>query len=395
MMDKEALEGFLVKGLIPTGREVGRGAFGRVEEVRMPGALCAAKSIHSELLRTGDTADTTTKFARECQLMSTLRHPHIVQFLGICYLPDSSDVPALVMEKLDCDLHQLLDTVRNIPLAMKKSILTDVANGLVYLHCQKPAPIIHRDLTARNILLNSALTAKIGDLGVARIVNLSPGQLAATMSKGPGNFVYMAPEVMEDHPKYNISLDIFSFGNLILFTLTQVFPNLKAATYIDKQTQMLRPRSEIDRRIESFTLLERELGDKNHKFISLAKQCLQNVPEARPSANNVVLSLDKVVLIPYRLWDSSKIEMIQEVISSEAEGRKSHWKKMHGEEDEQEGKDQRTPLEHMLLKQETQPQISQFDLRPILRPHQIVQVIQLFNYNISVDHFLATKKISS
>ena len=378
-MDKEVLERFLVKGLIPTSREVGRGAFGKVEEVRIPGALCAAERIHSELLRTGDTADLTSKFVRECQLMSTLRHPHIVQFLGICYLPDSSDVPALVMEKLDCDLHQLLDSVRNVPLAVKKSILTDVANGLVYLHCQK-LPIVHRDLTARNVLLNSALMAKIGDLGVARIVNLSPGQLAATMSKGPGNFVYMAPEAMEDHPKYNTSLDIFSFGNLILFTLTQAFPNLKAATYIDQQTKTLCPRSEIDRRIELFIQLERKLGDKNHDFVTLAKQCLQNVPEARPSAGDVVLSLERVGLVPYRLWDSNKIEMIQEVLSGEAEGRKTQWTMMHQEEDQPEEKDRRTPSEHMPLRQQVQHQISHLDLGLTLRPHQIVQVI--FHYQL-------------
>lgn len=373
-MNREALEIFSVKGLIPTGREVGRGAFGRVEEVRIPGALCAAKSIHSELLRTGDITDLTSKFVRECQLMSNLRHPHIVQFLGICYLPDSSDIPALVMEKLDCDLHQLLDTVRHVPLAVKKSILTDVANGLVYLHCQK-LPIVHRDLTARNVLLNSALTAKIGDLGVARIVNLSPGQLAATMSKVPGNFVYMAPEAMEDHPRYNTSLDIFSFGNLVLFTLTQVFPNLKAATYIEKRTKTLCPRTEIDRRIESFIQLERKLGDKNHDFVTLAKQCLQNVPEVRPSAGDVVLSLERMVLVPYRLWDFNKIEMIQEVLRSEARGRKTRWTMMHREEDQQEEKDRRTPSEHIPLRQQVQHQISHLDLSLTLRPHQIVQVI--------------------
>ena len=340
MEHREELETFLVRGLIPTGRLVGRGAFGRVEEVSIPGAVCAAKRIHDELLRTEEATDLTTKFVKECKLMSTLRHPQIVQFLGICYLPDAPALPALVMEKLDCDLHKLLETVTDIPLSIKKSILTDIANGLVYLHGQAPAAIIHRDLTARNALLNSALMAKISDLGVARIVDLTPGQLAATMSKGPGNIVYMPPEATEDHPKYNTSLDVFSFGNLILFTLTQEFPNLKNATYVDVKTKKLCPRSEIDRRIESFNQLMRELGDENHHFISLAKQCLQNIPTARPSATLIVSILADIILVPYRLWDCSKMELIKDILACEAEGRRVQWRELNIYRDLEDGQQQ-------------------------------------------------------
>ena len=186
-----------------------------------------------------------SKFASECRLMSTLRHPHIVQFLGVCYLPGSK-LPSLVMERLETNLHELLETTPNLPLTIKQSILLDVARGLLYLHSQSP-PIIHRDLTARNVLLNSAMVAKIADLGVARIVDLQPDQLA-TMTQGPGNIVYMPPEAMGEHTQYNSSLDVFSFGNLALFTLTQEFigPKLKAATYTDPNTRKINAYSEIE-----------------------------------------------------------------------------------------------------------------------------------------------------
>ena len=378
MENREKLKTFLVRGLTPTGRIVGRGAFGRVEEVSIPGALCAAKRIHDELLRTDEATDLTTKFVRECKLMSTLRHPHIVQFLGICYLPDAADVPALVMEKLDCDLHKLLETVTDIPLSVKKCILTGIANGLVYLHGQTPSAIIHRDLTARNVLLNSALMAKIGDLGVARIVNLTPGQLAATMSKGPGNIVYMPPEATEDHPKYSTSLDVFSFGNLILFTLTQEFPNLKNATFVDPKTQKLCPRSEIDRRIESFNQLVRELGDEKHHFISLAKRCLQNVPTARPSATDVVSILANVILVPYRLWDCTKMDMIKEILACEAEGRRVPWRRINGdlmeERQRQEKSQGATYSEHKPLRQYTHSPQAHLRHSPSPNPSPVVEV---------------------
>ena len=154
--------------------------------------------------------------------MAEMRHPHIVQFLGLCFL-EGSALPVLVMELLDSSLDDLLESSKSpgLPLALKQSLLTDVARGLVYLHTRNP-PIVHRDLSARNILLTSSLAAKISDLGNARIVNLQPGQLARTLTRVPGTHVYMPPESFDQHSRYGPRLDIFSFGHLTLFTLTQV-----------------------------------------------------------------------------------------------------------------------------------------------------------------------------
>ena len=152
--------------------------------------------------------------------MSSLRHPNITQFIGICFLPESQ-FPVLVMERLDENLDNLLETVPNIPLVLKRSILQDIAQGLVYLHKHTPM-IIHRDLTARNVLLTTSFTAKITDFGNSRIVNLQPSQLARTLSRQPGTMAYMPPEALTSSSRYGPSLDIFSFGHLSLFVLNQV-----------------------------------------------------------------------------------------------------------------------------------------------------------------------------
>ena len=156
------------------------------------------------------------------QVMAEMRHPHIVQFLGLCYL-EGSALPVLVMEKLDQSLDHLLETEPNLSLSVKLSLLRDVARGLVYLHTRNP-PVVHRDLSARNVLLTSAMpmVAKISDLGNARIVNLLPGQLARTLTCVPGTQVYMPPESFDEGSRYGPRLDIFSFGHLALYTLTQV-----------------------------------------------------------------------------------------------------------------------------------------------------------------------------
>lgn len=188
----------------------------------MGGLLCAGKKIHETLLDAANIGaeNIVRKYVQECQLMSGLHHPNITLFVGISFLSDSP-LPILVMEKLDGNLDELLECVPNIPLALKRSILEDVAMGLVYLHEHSPQ-IIHRDLTAKNVLLTAYYAAKITDFGNSRIVNLQPGQLAQTMSQLPGTSAYMAPEALEVLSCYGSSLDVFSFGHLSLFVALQV-----------------------------------------------------------------------------------------------------------------------------------------------------------------------------
>ena len=156
------------------------------------------------------------KYLQECQLMSSLRHPNIIQFLGLCFLP-GTQLPLIVMERLETSLDDLLEHMPNLPLSLKRSILEDIASGLFYLHNMQP-PVIHRDLTSRNILLTSSLVAKITDMGNSRIVT----QLVRSFSSYPGTLVYMPPEAQDDGHFYDSSLDIFSFGHLALYTITQV-----------------------------------------------------------------------------------------------------------------------------------------------------------------------------
>ena len=128
----------------------------------MNGLVCAGKKIHEILLDVGNVGvrDITAKYVQECQLMSDLRHPNITQFLGLCFLPNCQ-LPVLVMERLDSSLDDLLESVPNIPLPLKRSMLEDIARGLLYLHNHNPQ-IIHRDLTAKNVLLTPSISESKG-----------------------------------------------------------------------------------------------------------------------------------------------------------------------------------------------------------------------------------------
>ena len=165
-------------------------------------------------------ADVAEKYLCACQLMSSLRHPNITQFLGLCFLP-GTQFPLLVMERLETSLDDLLEIIPNLPLSLKCSVLVDVASGLLYLH-KRPSPVIHRDLTAKNVLLTSSLVAKITGMGNSRLVSMRPGQMVKTLSQYPGTSSYMPPEAREDSHQCGPSFDIFSFGHLAIYTLTQV-----------------------------------------------------------------------------------------------------------------------------------------------------------------------------
>lgn len=282
------VKSFLISSAETTGIEVGHGAYGRVVEIKVDGAICVAKEIHQLLSQEGKSK-ATADFLRECETMSTLRHPNITQFLGFCFLEENATYPALVMERLATDLHNILVSKDTspilIPLGLKFSILCDVACGLAYLHRQS---LVHRDLTAANVLLTTGMEAKIADLGTAR-------KIAFIMTECPGNIVYMPPEAMERNASYSSPIDIFSWGVLTIFTLTQQFPQPLPATFQSKLGTTLR--TELERREEYMEKIRQRYDSQEHParpVIPLIQACLRNEPSKRPKIMDVLEQATKL-----------------------------------------------------------------------------------------------------
>ena len=330
LRDHPDLRPFLLSSTRPTGRTIGSGSYGSVEEVAIPGAVCAAKKIHDffqdprQMPREG-IEKAASEFVRECQLMSTLRHPHIVQFLGVCFLP-GSPMPALVMEKLATSLHDILDpepapaTKPFIPVSLKRSILHDVARGLSFLHSHSP-PIIHRDLSARNVLLNDGLVAKIADLGMARIV---PHLRVSTMTKAPGASIYMPPEALEDKLRYDMTIDIFSLGVLAIFTLSQMFPDPLAAAYMDYSGRIV-GRTELERRGNYMQEVRKQFRE-GHPLIQMIQRCLNNIIEERPTIQQVMGWLEEArAEVEDGEYDVNKLSLAQLLQSRNLHIQQQQW----------------------------------------------------------------------
>lgn len=286
------LQGFVLQNITRTGVHLGTGSYGEVEELCWNGTKCAGKCLHDTLLdqRPSTSNIVASKFVSECRLIAKIRHPNVVQFLGLCFFPDYRNQQRLylVMEKLNDNLSNLLESKPNIQLSVKCSILLDVSRGLVHLHSNE-TPIVHRDLTSRNILLTASMQAKIADLGTARMINMA-GRMQHTPT--PGTPLFMPPEANTATPKYDTKLDIFSFGQVMLHTLTQVFPyELLPPTY-ETSSGKIRGRSEVERREEYMELLHSQLK-KDHQLSRLTASCFENAPRRRPTAKEVMTILEE------------------------------------------------------------------------------------------------------
>ena len=282
-----------------TEEEIGRGSYGKVFKVNYYGTLCAAKEIHSILLENVSRQElerTKSTYLRECRQCCALRHPNIVQFLGLYYPPSTSQsgggikLPVIVMELMEESLKSYVESAeRNntiIPYLSKLSILQDVVQGLRYLHHQNP-PVVHRDLSPNNILLTAHQVAKISDLGVAKAVKLDS---IHSMTKAPGTSNFMPPEALVESSKYGASLDVFSYGGVALFVISQEWPVLLPVKRFDESLNRLTFLTEVERRQKYVD----KMKENAREIKSLIISCLDENPKMRPATAKVLENIKEL-----------------------------------------------------------------------------------------------------
>ncbi len=305
----EALRRFELQGVQDSGVTVGDGSYATVKELSFHGLKCVGKKIHAllyEMANRQEKAELVRRFAEECELLSRLHHPCIVQFLGV-YFERDSQLPVMVMEYLHTTLANCLDRYGILPDEITYGILRDAALGLRYMHEQSPA-VIHRDLSANNILLTADMSAKISDLGVAKILNLTPAQITQRIStKAPGTPCYMPPEALVSKPSYTSKIDNYSYGVLMIHILCGKWPFPGDAFRVDPDnpTSFL-PVNEFDRRMEYL----QEIG-LDHTLMGLIRQCLSNAPPSRPEASDILCEIEAMISQLPRSFEN-KVEMIRQ-----------------------------------------------------------------------------------
>jgi serine/threonine protein kinase len=136
------------------------------------------------------------------------------------------------------------------------------------------------------------MQAKIADLGTARMIGTQKLQVHTPT---PGTPMFMPPEACVANPKYDAKLDIFSFGQVTLHTLTQVYPyEILPSTHLTPSGK-IKGRSELERRERYMELLYSQLKE-DHQLSKLVASCFENEPRRRPTAKEVMSILEEFIL---------------------------------------------------------------------------------------------------
>ena len=262
--------------------EICRGAYGSVHFGELDGRPVAVKRIHRLLLEAargqGDFEQVMTDFKRECQLLERLDHPHVVDFRGAFY-DETTDEPLLVMERMKENLREFLERKRNdLSQQRQLEVCLAIARGLRFLHTHTP-PIVHRDLTDKNVMLGKDGLVKIGDLGQSR---LKANNAEYFNTAQPGAIPFMPPEAMQEQSRYNEKLDIFSLSVLMLEVATQQPPRVRLVG-IGTVKEIIRRREDLSKLVE------------DHSLKPLILSCLEDDPKGRPDIVTVHTQLQAIV----------------------------------------------------------------------------------------------------
>ena len=303
-----------IKIVKEAGREklLGVGSSTSVLELDYNGLKCAGKRVHDWLLKDQSSLESKhvlRRFVEECFFLSQIRHPNIVHFLGFYFQPQVevqvAQAPILVMEFLPSNLTSYIQQYGILPKEISYSILHDVALGLCYLHSQRP-PLIHRNLYSNNVLLTPNMTAKISDLGKAKI--LTNIQTNSGMTNKPGNDSFMPPEAMVENPKYDTCIDEFSYGIIMIHMFSGKWPAPQIKQICISETDgSLIAVSEAERR-EVFL---RAIGN-DHPLMDLILKCIHNDSRKRAHAGEIRERLAEMVL-QFPISFANRLEMAEEI----------------------------------------------------------------------------------
>ncbi len=157
---------------------------------------------------------------KEIQMWSNIRHPYLVQFLGVSYDEIESDF-YIMLEKIDgvnlCEYIKNKNKNKTVSVNKytKYQISTQLISVVKFLHSCKP-PIIYRDLKPENIMIDKFNNVKLTDFGLSRYM---PEESRYKLTGGTGTIRYMAPEVYMGK-KYNLKADVYSLGFIIYYVTT-------------------------------------------------------------------------------------------------------------------------------------------------------------------------------
>ncbi|VFQ94390.1 unnamed protein product [Cuscuta campestris] len=257
-------------------RKIGEGGYGPVYKCYLDHTPVAVKVLRP------DAVHGRQQFQQEIEVLSCIRHPNMVLLLGAC--PEYGCLVYEYMSNGSLEDRLLLrgDTP---PLAWQQRfrIAAEIGTGLLFLHQNKPEPLVHRDLKPANILLDRNFVSKISDVGLARLVPQSVAENVTQyrMTSAAGTFCYIDPEYQQTG-MLGVKSDVYSLGIIYLQMLTAKSP-VGLTHYVERAIEKGCFGEMLDPAISDWPVEEALV------LASLALKCSELRRRDRPDLGNVVL----------------------------------------------------------------------------------------------------------
>ncbi|KAJ9671843.1 hypothetical protein PVL29_025507 [Vitis rotundifolia] len=274
--------------------KLGEGGFGPVYKgILQEGQEIAIKRL-SKNSRQG-----LNEFKNEVESIAKLQHRNLVKLLGCCIHGNERMLIYEFMPNKSLDFF-IFDQMRSVVLDWPKRfvIINGVARGLLYLHQDSRLRVIHRDLKAENVLLDSEMSPKISDFGLAR--SFGGNETEANTTRVAGTLGYMSPEYATEG-LYSTKSDVFSFGVLVLEIVTG--KRNRGFFHPDHGYNLLGHAWTLYMEGRSLELIDPSMGDTYNlsevlRTINMGLLCVQRFPSDRPSMHSVVLMLGSEGAVP-------------------------------------------------------------------------------------------------
>ncbi|XP_060214707.1 G-type lectin S-receptor-like serine/threonine-protein kinase At4g27290 [Lycium barbarum] len=275
--------------------KIGEGGFGPVYKgVLEEGQEIAVKRLSRTSMQGLD------EFKNEVIYIAKLQHRNLVKLLGCCIQGEEKMLIYEYMPNKSLDSY-IFDKTKSTLLdwPMRFDIISGIARGLLYLHQDSRLRIIHRDLKASNVLLDTDMNPKISDFGMARSV--AGNEMGAKTCNVVGTHGYMSPEYAVDGI-FSIKSDVFSFGVLLLEIVSG--NRNRGFVHQDHNLNLIGHAWKLYKEDRSLELTDEQLlADSCHfsqvlRSIEVGLLCVQQCPEDRPNMSSVVQMLSNDNLLP-------------------------------------------------------------------------------------------------